>query len=111
MQKILPGYDKICSPAKLQTLNYEVDRPQLNARDESSDAGTVVENSLNEYMEPDHFGIVETYQTQDEDLELLSEKKDFEEGKSSDGELELNLNQQFEQALQKRQFLRNQHIK
>lgn len=101
MQKILPGYDKICSPVKSQTLNLvnDVDRPQLYARDESSDAGTVVENSLNEYTEPDHFGIVETYQTQDEDLELLSEKKEVEGEQSSDGELELNLNQQFEQAL------------
>ena len=94
MQKILPGYDKICSPVKSHTLNLvnDVDRPQLYARDESSDAGTVVENSLNEYTEPDHFGIVETYQTQDEDLELLSEKKEVEGEQSSDGELELNLN-------------------
>ena len=95
MQKILPGYDKICSPIKSQTLHLinEIDRPQLHAGDDSSDVGTVVENSLNEYTEPDHFGIVETYQTQDDDLELLSEKKEVEEERSSDGELELNLNQ------------------
>ena len=63
MQRILPGYDKICSPIKLQTLHLtkEVDRPQAFLYDESSDAGTVVENSLNDYAEPDHFGIVETY--------------------------------------------------
>jgi len=63
MQKILPGYDKICSPIKSQTLHLikEIDRPQFFADDESSDAGTVVENSLTEYVEPDHFGMIETY--------------------------------------------------
>ena len=45
-----------------------------------------------DYAEPDHFGMVETYQTQDEDLELLSEKKEVEDFGSSDSDLELNLN-------------------
>ena len=42
----------------------ETDKPYVLAAQDSSDAGTVVENSLNEeYAEPDHFGVVETYQT------------------------------------------------
>ena len=45
-----------------------------------------------ENAEPDHFGMVETYQTQDEELELLSEKKEVEDVASSDSDLELNLN-------------------
>jgi hypothetical protein len=40
---------------------------------ESSDAGTVVENSLNGNTETDNFLQIETYQTQDDDNELLSE--------------------------------------
>ena len=97
LQKILPGYEKICSPIKSQTLQLENEgesRAQLyyGLDDDSSDAGTVVENSMYEYAEPDHFGIVETYQTQDEDLELLSEKKETEDVGTSDSDLELNLN-------------------
>ena len=56
MQKVVPGFERLQS---LPIAPLPVEEPNLDF-DFYSDAGTVVEN-LGEFIEPDQFGLVETF--------------------------------------------------
>lgn len=78
---MIPGFENLDSTyhhvTSVDGLANSMAGSNCNLQDDcsGSDAGTVVEKDLDLYNEPDQFGVVETFHTQDDDFDMLSEQR------------------------------------